>query len=107
MDTQNTLYHPVTNPATRRGWARRFLRGRGRRRGVATRPSSAARSSRVAVAQREGGSRRSGVTAIPAESGVLVSRANGRVGTEKPVKEIVQQMLRGPVQMLGVAIPGD
>src|SRR3954449_3828382 len=63
------------------------------------------RSSRVAVAQREGGSRRGGVTALPAESGVLVSRADARVGTEKPGKEIVQQMLRGPVQMLGVAIP--
>src|SRR4051794_8784521 len=63
-------------------------------------------SPRVAVAHREGGSRRSGVTAIPAESGVPVSRADGRVGTDELVHEIVQQVLRGPVQMLGVAVPG-
>jgi hypothetical protein len=63
-------------------------------------------SPRVAVAHREGGSRRSGVTAIPAESGVPVSRADGRVGTDELVHELVQQVLRGPVQMLGVAVPG-
>src|SRR3954447_23403477 len=63
-------------------------------------------SRRVPVAHREGGSRGGGVPAIPAESGVPVSRADGRVAAEELLSELVQQVLRGPVQMLGVAVPG-
>src|SRR3954454_1297040 len=105
MDTPDLLYLPVTDPATRRAWARRSLRSRRRRRVLLRALGQRPRSSRVAVAQREGGTRRSGVTAIPAESGDPVSRADGRVGTDEPVKEIVQQVLRVPVQMLVVAVP--
>src|SRR4051794_10320987 len=68
-------------------------------------PSPAASLTRVAVGHREHASRGCDVTAIPVSRPSLCRGADRRVAAEELLNELVQQMLRGPVQMLGIAVP--
>jgi hypothetical protein len=82
------------------------LRSRCGRRGVAGRRRRPPRSLRVAVAQPEGRSRGCDVAVVPGASGILFSGADGRGAADELLSELVQQVLRGPVQMFGVTVPG-